>query len=163
MLKRLSTARLRSRRYSPIESYVSTSAAAMCESDEFPEQNVRQHRMVSAVTLAPSSTSKLTWVTVRSYRCFPSDEEFKRDLGRLETSTGSENTSTWLRRLENHGSVKNVCLSAGVQRSFIFSRKTRIYPKDGLQDLGPEWKRVQERWFHTLGNLTRTGYEHLVE
>ena len=24
--------------------------------------------------------------------------------------------------------------------------------------LGPEWKRIQETWLHTLGNLTLTGY-----
>ena len=24
--------------------------------------------------------------------------------------------------------------------------------------LGPEWQRVQEKWLHTLGNLTLTGY-----
>ena len=26
------------------------------------------------------------------------------------------------------------------------------------QELGPEWKTVQERWLHTIGNLTLTGY-----
>ena len=26
------------------------------------------------------------------------------------------------------------------------------------EDLGPEWRRVQESWLHTLGNLTLTGY-----
>jgi len=25
-------------------------------------------------------------------------------------------------------------------------------------DLGPEWKNIHEKWLHTLGNLTLTGY-----
>ena len=26
------------------------------------------------------------------------------------------------------------------------------------QELGPDWKAIQERWLHTIGNLTLTGY-----
>jgi len=90
-----------------------------------------------------------------SYRRFPSDEEFKRDL-QTRDLYNFPRRSYWLRRLENHGRKERV----GVDEHTI----EHILPQNenlskAWQDaLGPEWERIRDTWLHTLGNLTLTGY-----
>lgn len=90
-----------------------------------------------------------------SYRRFPRDDEFRAAFERRDLYK-TRIRAYWLRRLENHG------------------RKERILPEDYTiehimpqnedlsaawqADLGIEWRRVQEEWLHTPGNLTLTGY-----
>lgn len=92
---------------------------------------------------------------LQSYRSFPSDEEFKQkiktcDLYKLRTKTYC------LRRLENDGRKEPVPVDE-------YSIEHILPQNENLSsvwktELGPEWKRVQEKWLHTLGNLTLTGY-----
>jgi uncharacterized protein with ParB-like and HNH nuclease domain/predicted transport protein len=90
-----------------------------------------------------------------SYRRFPSDDEFRRDLHTRDLYN-FRSRRYWLRRLENHGRKERV----PVEEYTI----EHILPQNPAlgdawkQDLGPEWERVQKQWLHTLGNLTLTGY-----
>jgi uncharacterized protein with ParB-like and HNH nuclease domain/predicted transport protein len=90
-----------------------------------------------------------------SYRRFPTDEEFKRDL-QVRDLYNFRSRRYWLRRLENHGHKELV----GVDEYTIehILPQNESLSKGWKEDLGPEWQRIRETWLHTLGNLTLTGY-----
>jgi uncharacterized protein with ParB-like and HNH nuclease domain/predicted transport protein len=90
-----------------------------------------------------------------SYRRFPSDDEFRRDL-QTRDLYNFRTRSYWLRRLENHGRKERVLVDE-YTIEHILPQNENLSLK-WREALGPEWKRVQETWLHTLGNLTLTAY-----
>ncbi|MHB1530380.1 MAG: GmrSD restriction endonuclease domain-containing protein [Acidiferrobacteraceae bacterium] len=90
-----------------------------------------------------------------SYRRFPSDEEFKRDL-QTKDLYNFRSRSYWLRRLENHDRKERVPVDEYTIEHILPQNEN--LSTAWKQDLGPEWKRIQQTWLHTLGNLTLTGY-----
>jgi predicted transport protein len=91
-----------------------------------------------------------------SYRRFPDDDEFQRDLQTRDLYTGNTRRSYWLRRLENHGRKERVAVDE-------YTIEHILPQNDNLSqtwktELGPEWERVRNTWLHTIGNLTLTGY-----
>ncbi|NVK58093.1 MAG: DUF262 domain-containing protein [Alteromonadaceae bacterium] len=92
---------------------------------------------------------------MKSYRRFPRDEEFIQEL-KTRDLYNFPRRSYWLRRFENHGRKERVHVD-----DYTIEH---ILPQD--PNLSAEWRRelghdaeqVQERWLHTLGNLTLTGY-----
>jgi uncharacterized protein with ParB-like and HNH nuclease domain/predicted transport protein len=90
-----------------------------------------------------------------SYRRFPSDEEFRREIKERDLYN-FRSRSYWLRRFENHNRKERVMVDEyTIEHILPQNEKLSQEWKDAL---GPEWHRVQERWLHTLGNLTLTGY-----
>jgi len=98
---------------------------------------------------------KAHFLTLPSYRRFPSDDEFRRDLHTRDVYNFRSRTY-WLRRLENYGRKERVPV-AEYTIEHILPQNENLPPK-WREALGPEWQRVQETWLHTLGNLTLTGY-----
>lgn len=92
---------------------------------------------------------------LRSYRRFPSDEEFKRDLATRDLYN-FRNRSYWLRRLENFNRKERVFIDE-YTIEHIMPQNPNL-SEQWRKDLGDDWERVQETWLHTLGNLTLTGY-----
>lgn len=90
-----------------------------------------------------------------SYRRFPSDDEFQRDI-KLRDLYSFRSRSYWLRRLENQGRKERVVVEDYTIEHILPQNKN--LSQEWQTDLGPEWQRVQETWLHTLGNLTLTGY-----
>lgn len=90
-----------------------------------------------------------------SYRRFPSDEEFKRDL-QTKDLYSFRSRSYWLRRLENHGRKERVPVDEYTIEHIL--PQNEALSVSWKQELGPEWDRIQQTWLHTLGNLTLTGY-----
>ena len=90
-----------------------------------------------------------------SYRRFPNDAEFRREL-RVRDLYNFRSRSYWLRRLENHGRKEPVPVDE-YTIEHILPQNENLSP-EWRQALGPDWKQVQETWLHTLGNLTLTGY-----
>ncbi len=95
------------------------------------------------------------FLTLPSYRRFPTDEEFRRDLHTRDLYNFPRR-SYWLRRLENHGRKERVALDE-YTIEHILPQNPEL-PKAWRQALGDDWQRVQQQWLHTLGNLTLTGY-----
>ena len=90
-----------------------------------------------------------------SYRRFPSDEEFTRDV-QIRDLYNFCSRSYWLRRLENHGRKERVPVDE-YTIEHILPQNEALF--DVWQaELGPTWAQVQQTWLHTLGNLTLTGY-----
>lgn len=90
-----------------------------------------------------------------SYRRFPSDEEFKRDL-QTKDLYNFRLRSYWLRRLENHGHKERVQVDEYTIEHILPQNEN--LSAQWKADLGPEWQRIQQTYLHTLGNLTLTGY-----
>jgi uncharacterized protein with ParB-like and HNH nuclease domain/predicted transport protein len=90
-----------------------------------------------------------------SYRRFPSDEEFQRDI-KLRDLYKFRSRSYWLRRFENHGRKERVVVE-DYTIEHILPQNAPLSP-EWQAELGPDWQRVQQDWLHTLGNLTLTGY-----
>ncbi len=98
---------------------------------------------------------KAQFLMMRSYRRFPKDEEFvarmqDRDLYNFR------NRSYWLRRFENHGRKERVPVDDYTIEHILPQNEN--LSKTWRAELGDDWSAVQERWLHTLGNLTLTGY-----
>ena len=90
-----------------------------------------------------------------SYRRFPGDEEFHRDL-QTRDLYHFPRRSYWLRKLENHGRKERVRVD-----EYTIEHILPQNPNLSLtwqESLGTEWQRVQQHWLHTLGNLTLTAY-----
>lgn len=90
-----------------------------------------------------------------SYRRFPSDEELKRDI-QIKDLYNFRSRSYWLRRLENYGRKERVPVDE-YTIEHILPQNENLSPQWQTM-LGPTWKRVQQTYLHTLGNLTLTGY-----
>lgn len=90
-----------------------------------------------------------------SYRRFPSDEEFERELP-VRDLYNFPRRSYWLRRMENYGRKERVVVDEyTIEHIMPQNDKLTTAWKAAL---GPEWERVHGTWLHTLGNLTLTGY-----
>ena len=98
---------------------------------------------------------KAHFLTLPSYRRFPSDDEFRRDLPSRDLYN-FRSRSYWLRRLENHGRKERVPVDE-YTIEHILPQNPELSTA-WQQALGPDWQRVQQQWLHTLGNLTLTGY-----
>lgn len=95
------------------------------------------------------------FLTLPSYRRFPGDDEFRRDLHTRDLYN-FRSRSYWLRRLENHGRKERVPVDEYTIEHIL--PQNPDLPAAWRQALGTDWQRVQEQWLHTLGNLTLTGY-----
>ncbi len=90
-----------------------------------------------------------------SYRRFPTDDEFRRDL-QTRDLYNFRSRSYWLRRLENYGRRERVPVDEYTIEHILPQNEN--LSAEWREALGPEWKRVQETWLHTVGNLTLTAY-----
>jgi len=90
-----------------------------------------------------------------SYRRFPGDEEFRREI-KVRDLYNFRSRSYWLRRLENHDRKERVPVDEYTIEHILPQNPdlSQVW-RDAL---GDDWERVQGTWLHTLGNLTLTGY-----
>jgi uncharacterized protein with ParB-like and HNH nuclease domain/predicted transport protein len=98
---------------------------------------------------------KAHFLLLPSYRRFPTDEEFHRDLQTRDLYNFPRRLY-WLRRLENHGRKERVAVDE-YTIEHILPQNPNLSPA-WRKALGDDWQRVQQQWLHTLGNLTLTGY-----
>lgn len=92
---------------------------------------------------------------MKSYRRFPRDEEFIQEL-KTRDLYNFPRRSYWLRRFENFGRKERVHVD-DYTIEHILPQDPNL-SAEWRAELGPEAEQVQERWLHTLGNLTLTGY-----
>ena len=98
---------------------------------------------------------KAHFMLLPSYRRFPSDEEFYRDI-QTRDLYNFRSRSYWLRRFENYGRKERVPVDEyTIEHILPQNEKLSKVWKDNL---GEGWQRVQQEYLHTLGNLTLTGY-----
>jgi predicted transport protein len=90
-----------------------------------------------------------------SYRRYPSDEEFVRELINRDMYNVPRR-SYWLRRLENYGRNERVVVE-DYTIEHIMPQNENLVP-EWRTSLGPDWEKVHTTYLHTIGNLTLTGY-----
>jgi len=95
------------------------------------------------------------FLTLPSYRRFPTDDEFHRDV-QTRDLYNFRSRSYWLRRLENVGRKERVTVDE-YTIEHILPQNENLSAK-WREALGADWQRVQQTWLHTLGNLTLTAY-----
>ena len=98
---------------------------------------------------------KAHFLGLPSYRRFPSDEEFHRDL-QTRDLYNFRSRSYWLRRLENDGRKEPVQVDEYTIEHIMPQNENLSY--EWREALGLNWKTIQQTLLHTLGNLTLTGY-----
>ena len=90
-----------------------------------------------------------------SYRRFPGDEEFQREL-KVRDLYNFPRRSYWLRREENHSCKEHVPADEYTIEHIMPQNEN--LSKKWQDDLGADWRSIHETLLHTLGNLTLTGY-----
>lgn len=95
------------------------------------------------------------FLALPSYRRFPRDEEFVRELQARDLYSFPRRMY-FLRRLENEGRKEPVPVEEYTIEHILPQNEN--LSAQWRADLGPEWSRIQQTYLHTLGNLTLTGY-----
>jgi len=90
-----------------------------------------------------------------SYRRFPGDEEFQRELKQRDLYN-FRSRSYWLRRLENHRRKERIVVEDYTIEHIL--PQNEVLSSAWQAELGPDWQQTQQKYLHTLGNLTLTGY-----
>lgn len=114
-------------------------------------KNFNKHRYIESL--------KAAFMLLPSYRRFPSDEEFKREI-QIKDLYNFRSRSYWLRRLENHNHKEPIAVDEYTIEHILpqCDNQPQKVPAAWRAELGTAWKRVWENRRHTLGNLTLTGY-----
>lgn len=94
-------------------------------------------------------------LSLPSYRRFPDDEEFTREL-QTRDLYNFPRRSYFLRRLENEGRKERVDVDEYTIEHVLPQNEN--LSGQWRAELGAEWQRIQKAYLHTLGNLTLTGY-----
>ena len=98
---------------------------------------------------------KTTFSSMTSYKRFPSDIEFKKGLISKDVYN-FDRCNYLLRKLENYNR-KELINVENYTIEHVMPQSTAL-PDAWKQELGDNFQEVQERYLHTIGNLTLTGY-----
>jgi uncharacterized protein with ParB-like and HNH nuclease domain/predicted transport protein len=90
-----------------------------------------------------------------SYRKFPDNEEFKRELV-IKDVYNFRNRNYLLRKLENHERKETVDVESYTIEHVM--PQNQNLPDGWKKELGENWKQIQKTYLHTIGNMTLTGY-----
>ena len=98
---------------------------------------------------------KAHFLTMKNYRAFPTDSEFTEAL-KTSDLYNFKRRSYFLRLMENFERKEHVSIE-DYTIEHILPQNERL-PAEWRAALGEDWADVQEKYLHTLGNLTLTGY-----
>lgn len=98
---------------------------------------------------------KAHFLSMRSYRAFPTDDEFVNEL-KTSDLYNFKRRSYFLRLMENYGRKEHVAIEDYTIEHIL--PQNEDLSVTWRSALGEDWQSVQARYLHTLGNLTLTGY-----
>jgi uncharacterized protein with ParB-like and HNH nuclease domain/predicted transport protein len=110
-------------------------------------KQVKKDRYVESV--------KAVFLMLPSYRRFPADDEFIRQI-QLRNLYKFNRRAYWLRRFENHGRKERVVVQDYTIEHILPQNEN--LSAAWKAELGEDWERIQAQYLHALGNLTLTGY-----
>ncbi|HEC91496.1 MAG TPA: DUF262 domain-containing protein, partial [Candidatus Atribacteria bacterium] len=90
-----------------------------------------------------------------SYRRFPRDKEFREQL-LIKDVYNFRSRNYLLRKLENHNRKELVNVESYTIEHIMPQNEN--LSNEWKQELGENWKEVHDKYLHTIGNLTLTGY-----
>lgn len=91
-----------------------------------------------------------------NYRRFPTDKEFKNQFVAKNVYNTTRIRKHLLDKLENHDRKERVNIEDYTIEHIMPQNKN--LSQEWKNDLGPNWNEVHEKYLHTAGNLTLTGY-----
>ena len=91
-----------------------------------------------------------------NYRRFPDDDEFRREL-LVKDIYNFRNRGYLLRKLENYKRTKELVDLENYTVEHILPQNLNL-SSEWQHDLGGNWKELQAKYLHTIGNLTLTAY-----
>ena len=98
---------------------------------------------------------KAHFASLRTYRRFPANEEFESEFrGRnvYKYALGKY----LLKKIENHDKKEKILVD-NYTIEHVMPQNPNL-SQEWQNELGVNWKEVQEKYLHTIGNLTLTGY-----
>jgi len=90
-----------------------------------------------------------------SYRRFPKNKEFKEQLT-IKDVYNFRSRNYLLRKLENHNRKELVNVES-YTIEHVMPQNQKL-PNGWKKELGESWKDIHDKYLHTIGNLTLTGY-----
>ena len=142
-----------------IESYVFRRAMCDIATNSLNKTFLTLYKDVRAIQEATNCSMLDGFITAfhmkDSYTRFPSNEEFK-DAFPAKDVYHSPRRNYMLRKLENFERKELVNVEA-YTIEHIMPQNPDLSPQ-WQKELGDNWKEIQERYLHTIGNLTLTGY-----
>lgn len=88
---------------------------------------------------------------------FPADAEFIKDL-KERNLYNTRYRHYWLYRFENYNKKERISKSGGEYTVEHIMPQSENLSEGWKMSLGDHWKDIHQKWLHTLGNLTLTGY-----
>jgi uncharacterized protein with ParB-like and HNH nuclease domain/predicted transport protein len=95
------------------------------------------------------------FASLRSYRRFPTNEEFELEFSRRNVYKYSLGKYL-LRKIENQDKKEKISVD-NYTIEHVMPQNPNL-SQEWQKELGVNWKEVQEKYLHTIGNLTLTGY-----
>ncbi|GAA9670909.1 DUF262 and DUF1524 domain-containing protein [Helicobacter pylori] len=90
---------------------------------------------------------------------FPNDDEFKDRLITIAFyNKFKKKTKCFLERLENFGNTKESVNTKGLTTEHIMPQTLTEDTEEWKRDLGENFQEIHNKYLHTIGNLTLTGY-----
>lgn len=99
---------------------------------------------------------KAVFVVKDSYKRFPNDSEFMRELIAKENLYTFRSSKYWLRKLENYKRKEKITVEEYTIEHIMPQNEN--LSDEWKKDLGEKWQEIHSRYLHSLGNLTLTGY-----
>ncbi|MBK8802064.1 MAG: DUF262 domain-containing protein [Fibrobacteres bacterium] len=136
-----------------IESYMFRRAVCNIPTNSMNKMFARFHSQIDKSRYLESV--EYLFSRLPSYRRFPVDNEFQRAFVSKDLYN-PRLRSYWLRRMENHGRRERVAVE-NYTIEHILPQNPEL-SSAWIEMLGPDWKAIQDKYLHTPGNLTLTGY-----
>lgn len=99
---------------------------------------------------------QVAFVRKDSYKRFPDDQEFRRELV-VKDIYNFRSRLYLLRKLENYHRPKELVDPENFTIEHILPQNPKL-SEEWQTELGDNWKDIQARYLHTIGNLTLTQY-----
>lgn len=136
-----------------VESYVFRRSICQIPTNSMNKTFAEFTRHIDKESYLPSL--KAHFAHLRTYRRFPTNDEFEYEFSHRNVYKYSL-AKYLLRKIENFGkkelvSVENYSIEHVMPQNENLSTEWQ-------KELGVNWKEIQEKYLHTIGNLTLTGY-----
>ena len=95
------------------------------------------------------------FASLKTYRRFPTNDEFEIEFSHRNVYKYSLGKYL-LRKIENHDKKEKVSVD-NYTIEHVMPQNPNL-SQEWQKELGVNWKEVQEKYLHTIGNLTLTGY-----
>ncbi len=99
---------------------------------------------------------ELAFFRKNTYKRFPDDDEFRREII-FKDIYNLRNHNYLLQKLENYERLKELVNVNNYTIEHIMPQNPKL-SKAWQVELGENWKEIQAKYLHTIGNLTLTGY-----